>query len=144
VQLDKNTTTPYDVDMSRRSPSPDPVWPGRRGHAGPATPVGSPGGHACRNGAAPRVPLSRERVLRAAVKVADEGGIASLTCAACRGGRGRGDVALLHVANKDVVLDGIVEVIADEINEVVDRIDIRRPATAGSGPCARGSCPPAR
>ena len=44
---------------------------------------------------APRIPLSRERVLRAAVALADESGIASLTHAqARRGARGRGDVAV--------------------------------------------------
>jgi AcrR family transcriptional regulator len=77
---------------------------------------------------APRTPLSRERVLRAAVKIADEGGVESLTMRRLAEELGAEAMSLYyHVANKEEVLDGIVDVIADEINEVVGRIDI--PAT---------------
>ena len=64
----------------------------------------------------PRTPLSRERVLRAAIELADEGGIESLTM---RGlGRRLGVEAMSlynHVAGKDDILDGIVDLILGDI-----------------------------
>jgi AcrR family transcriptional regulator len=66
--------------------------------------------------AAPRVPLSRERVLRAAVRLADEGGFESLTMR--RLGQELGVQAMSlynHVANKDDIRDGIVELVLGEI-----------------------------
>ncbi|GAA5128676.1 TetR/AcrR family transcriptional regulator [Haloechinothrix salitolerans] len=64
----------------------------------------------------PRVPLSRERVLRAAVELADEAGVAALTM---RKLASRLDVEAMslyhHVANKSDVLDGMVDVVFDEI-----------------------------
>jgi AcrR family transcriptional regulator len=76
-------------------------------------------------GTEPRVPLSRERVLRAAVKVADEGGIAALTMRRLAEELGAEAMSLYyHVANKEEVLDGVVDVIAGEINDVVDRLDV--------------------
>jgi AcrR family transcriptional regulator len=69
--------------------------------------------------------LSRERVLRAAVSIADEGGIESLTMRHLAERLGAEAMSLYyHVANKEEVLDGIVDVVASEINEVVDRIDV--------------------
>ena len=63
-----------------------------------------------------RAPLSRERVLRAAISLADEGGIDSLTM---RGlGRALGVEAMSlynHVANKDDLLDGMVDVVVGDI-----------------------------
>ena len=74
---------------------------------------------------APRIPLSRERVLRAAVKVADGGGIESLTMRRLAEELGAEAMSLYyHVANKEDVLDGMVDVIAREINDVVDRIEL--------------------
>jgi len=62
-------------------------------------------------------PLSRERVLRAAVELADAGGIASLTI---RSLADKLDVKPMsvyhHVANKDVILDGIVDQVFTEID----------------------------
>ncbi|MEQ4304737.1 TetR/AcrR family transcriptional regulator [Plantactinospora sp. B6F1] len=76
-------------------------------------------------GAEPRIPLSRERVLRAAISVADSGGIESLTMRRLAEHLGAEAMSLYyHVANKEDVLDGVVDVIATEINEVVDRIDV--------------------
>jgi len=76
-------------------------------------------------GAEPRIPLSRDRVLRAAVKVADDGGIESLTMRRLADVLGAEAMSLYyHVANKEDVLDGIVDVIAREINAVVDQIDV--------------------
>jgi len=73
----------------------------------------------------PRIPLSRERVLRAAVKVADEAGIESLTMRRLAEELGAEAMSLYyHVANKEEVLDGIVDVIAREINDAVDQIDV--------------------
>lgn len=74
---------------------------------------------------APRVPLSRERVLRAAVKIADERGIESLTMRRLAEELGSEAMSLYyHVTNKDDLLNGVVELVANEINEVVDRIDL--------------------
>jgi AcrR family transcriptional regulator len=70
--------------------------------------------------AAPRVPLSRDRVLRAAVKIADERGIEALTMRRLAEEVGAEAMSLYHhVANKDEVLDGVVDVIIQEINDVV-------------------------
>jgi AcrR family transcriptional regulator len=76
-------------------------------------------------GTEPRVPLSRERVLRAAVDIADKGGITSLTMRHLAQEVGAEAMSLYyHVANKEEVLDGIVDVIAREINDVVDHIGV--------------------
>jgi len=76
-------------------------------------------------GTEPRIPLSRDRVLRAAVGIADEGGIKSLTMRHLAQEVGAEAMSLYyHVANKEEVLDGIVDVIAREINDVVDQIDV--------------------
>ncbi|MFI7149116.1 TetR/AcrR family transcriptional regulator C-terminal domain-containing protein [Nonomuraea sp. NPDC050022] len=82
---------------------------------------------ATRNGprTEPRTPLSRDRVLRAAIKVADESGIESLTMRRLAEELGAEAMSLYyHVAKKEDVLDGIVGVIAGEINEAVGRIDM--------------------
>jgi AcrR family transcriptional regulator len=66
--------------------------------------------------AAPRVPLTRERVLRAALALADSGGIASLTMR--RLGQELGVEAMSlynHVANKGDLLHGLVELVNREI-----------------------------
>ena len=55
--------------------------------------------------AQPRIPLSKERVLRAAIKVADEGGIESLTMRKLAEELGVEAMSLYyHVANKEAVL----------------------------------------
>jgi len=63
-----------------------------------------------------RVPLSRERVLRAAIVLADTGGIEALTMR--RLGQELGVEAMSlynHVANKDDILSGIAELVFGEI-----------------------------
>ncbi|MBO6574422.1 MAG: TetR/AcrR family transcriptional regulator C-terminal domain-containing protein [Rhodothermales bacterium] len=63
-----------------------------------------------------RTPLTRDRVLRAAVRVADEHGLDALTMR--RLGKELGVEAMSlynHVANKDAVLDGIVDLTVGEI-----------------------------
>jgi AcrR family transcriptional regulator len=66
--------------------------------------------------ARPRTPLSRERVLRAAIVLADRGGIESLTMR--RLGQELGVEAMSlynHIADKDDILDGIVDLVFSEI-----------------------------
>src|SRR5947208_6431819 len=64
----------------------------------------------------PRTPLSRERVLRAAVALADESGIHSLTMRKLGDAVGVEAMSLYHhVANKDDVLDGMVDLVFSEI-----------------------------
>ena len=61
-----------------------------------------------------RVPLSRERILRAALVLADTGGIASLTMRKIGQELHVEGMALYkHVANKDELLDGIVDIYAN-------------------------------
>jgi AcrR family transcriptional regulator len=67
--------------------------------------------------AAPREPLSRERVLRAAVALADEVGAESLSMRRLAQELGVVPMALYkHVANKDELLDGMLDVVVDEVD----------------------------
>lgn len=73
---------------------------------------------------APRTPLSRERVLRAAITLADQGGVESVTMRRLADELGAEAMSLYyHVSNKDDVLSGIVDLVVDEINDVVGQID---------------------
>jgi AcrR family transcriptional regulator len=61
--------------------------------------------------------LSRERVLRGAVAVADAGGIGSLTIRSLAQELGVKPMSVYHyVANKDEILDGIVDIVFSEID----------------------------
>jgi AcrR family transcriptional regulator len=63
-----------------------------------------------------RAPLSRERVLRGAVAVADKAGIGSLTMRSLAQELGVKPMSLYHhVTNKDEILDGIVDLVFSEI-----------------------------
>lgn len=63
-----------------------------------------------------RAPLSRERVLRGAVAIADAGGITSLTIRSLAHELGAKPMSVYyHVANKDEILDGIVDLVFGEI-----------------------------
>ncbi|MFL5911009.1 MAG: TetR/AcrR family transcriptional regulator C-terminal domain-containing protein [Gaiellaceae bacterium] len=80
--------------------------------------------------------LNRDRVLRAAVRLADKSGIESVTMR--RLGKALGVEAMSlynHVRNKDDVLDGIVDLVLDEIELPADAEDweaaVRRTATSG-------------
>jgi AcrR family transcriptional regulator len=65
----------------------------------------------------PRTPLSRERVLRAAIAVADERGVESLTMRRLGSHLGVEAMSLYkHVANKEEILDGIVDIVIGEID----------------------------
>jgi AcrR family transcriptional regulator len=67
-------------------------------------------------GARGRPRLSRERVLRAALAVADAGGIASLTIRSLAQELGVKPMSVYHhVANKDEILDGLVDIVFSEI-----------------------------
>ena len=63
-----------------------------------------------------RARLSRDKVLRAAMAVADAGGLETLTMRTLGQELGVGPMALYrHVANKDDMVDGIVDLVFDEI-----------------------------
>src|ERR1700750_2840027 len=62
-----------------------------------------------------RTPLSRERVLRAAIALADRGGFESLTMRKLAKELGVEAMSLYnHVANKDDLLDGMVDLVFAE------------------------------
>src|SRR4249919_646207 len=66
--------------------------------------------------AAERVPLSRERVLAGAMTVADAGGIGALTIRTLAQELGVKPMSVYHyVANKDEIIDGIVDLVYAEI-----------------------------
>ena len=63
-----------------------------------------------------RVPLSRERILNAAVAIADAGGVGSLTMRSLAQELGVKPMAVYHhVAGKDDILDGIVDLVFSQI-----------------------------
>ena len=67
--------------------------------------------------AQPRAPLSRERVLAAAVALADTRGVESLSMRKLAQELGVVPMALYkHVANKDELLDGMIDVVVGEID----------------------------
>jgi AcrR family transcriptional regulator len=64
-----------------------------------------------------RVPLSRERVLRAAIAIAGGAGIESLTMRSLARELGVTPMSLYHhVTNKEEILDGIIDVVFSEID----------------------------
>ena len=86
----------------------------------------------------PRIPLTRERVLRAGVTFADQHGIGTLSM------RKLGEALTVeamslynHVANKEELLDGMVDLVFSEI-------DIPPGGPTGRRRCANGRPRPAR
>jgi AcrR family transcriptional regulator len=74
--------------------------------------------------AQPRVALTRERICRAAVALADEGGVDSVSMRKVAQELGVVPMALYrHVSNKDEMLDGMVDVVVGEIDTPVDLAD---------------------
>ncbi len=72
----------------------------------------------------PRIPLNRERVFQAAVVLADERGFESLTMRALGEKLGVEAMSLYHyVANKDELLDGMVDVVFSEIEPPTTDVD---------------------
>ena len=64
-----------------------------------------------------RVPLSRDRVLAGAITVADAGGIGGLTIRTLAQELGVKPMSVYHyVANKDEIIDGIVDLVYGEID----------------------------
>jgi len=73
-----------------------------------------------------RVPLTRERVLRAAMGIADEHGAGAVTMRAVASRLGVEAMSLYnHVKNKDAILDGMVDIVVDEIELPTDAEDWR-------------------
>ena len=67
---------------------------------------------------AQRLPLSRERILEGALKIADEGGIESLSMRKLGQALGFEAMSLYnHVANKNDVLDGILDLVLAETED---------------------------
>ncbi|MEM0982289.1 MAG: TetR family transcriptional regulator, partial [Cyanobacteria bacterium P01_H01_bin.58] len=63
----------------------------------------------------PQLPLSRELILRAALRLADEGGVEALSMRKIAQVLGVKAMSLYnHVANKDDILDGIVDRVVAE------------------------------
>ncbi len=90
----------------------------------------------------PRPPLSRERVLRAALDLADESGLDALTMRELGKRLGVEAMSLYnHVANKDDVLDGILDLVVSEIDlpsgDVDWRVAMRRRAASARAVFAR-------
>jgi AcrR family transcriptional regulator len=75
-----------------------------------------------------QVPLSKERVLQAAVGVADARGLEALTMRNLAEALGVDAMSLYyHVANKNAILDGVVDVIMGEIEQAVRHADAPAP-----------------
>src|SRR5688500_9640616 len=71
-----------------------------------------------------RVPLTRERVLRTAVELADESGIEALSMRKLAQALDVVPMALYrHVANKDELLDALVNVVIEEIEPPLEGAD---------------------
>jgi AcrR family transcriptional regulator len=74
-------------------------------------------GNKGRRGASARTPLSRERVIRTAMAVADEKGAAALTMRAIAEPLGVEAMSLYHhVAGREDILDGMVDAVFGEID----------------------------
>jgi len=64
----------------------------------------------------PRAALSKERIIRAAVALADQGGFESLTMRKLADNLGAGAMSLYHyVPNKEVLLDGMIDMVFSEL-----------------------------
>ena len=74
--------------------------------------------------AQPRVPLSRQRILRAAVALADQGGVDALSMRKLAQQLDVVPMALYkHVANKDELLDGMVDLVIGDIEPPAGNTD---------------------
>jgi len=74
--------------------------------------------------AQPRTPLSKARVLDTAVALADEGGVDALSMRKISQALGVVPMALYkHVANKNELLDGMIDVVVGEIDPPADGAD---------------------
>jgi AcrR family transcriptional regulator len=74
--------------------------------------------------ARPREPLSRDRILQAAVTLADEGGVDSISMRRIAQELAVVPMALYkHVADKDELLDGMIDVVVGEIDPPIEGAD---------------------
>ena len=74
--------------------------------------------------ARPREPLTRDRVLRAALALADHGGVEALSMRNLARELGVVPMALYkHVANKDELLDGMIDLVVGEIDPPLSGTD---------------------
>lgn len=74
---------------------------------------------------ADRKPLSRERVLSAAIEIADRGGLEALTMRGLADHLGVEAMSLYyHLANKEAILDGVVDALMMEIEEEIGGFDL--------------------
>src|SRR3954465_526873 len=88
---------------------------------------------------AARIPLSRERILGAALDLADEAGVEALTMRRLGEELGVEAMSLYkHVANKDDLLDGMVDLVFAEI-ELPRDDDEWRPAMRARAVSARAA-----
>lgn len=73
-----------------------------------------------------RIPLSRERVVRAAIELADARGVDAVSMRVLADRLGAGAMSLYHhVADKDALLDAMVDVVFAEIDGPTDAADWR-------------------
>jgi AcrR family transcriptional regulator len=89
-----------------------------------------------------RAPLTRERVLRAAIAIADERGSGAVTMRAIASQLGVEAMSLYnHVANKDEILDGMIDLVVEEVELPEDVADwreaMRRRAVSAHGVFSR-------
>ena len=88
----------------------------------------------------PRSPLTRERVLSTAVALADQGGIESLSMRKLAQALDVVPMALYrHVANKDELLNALVDVVIEEIDPPLEGADWKTAIRRGSSPPAARS-----
>ena len=98
--------------------------------------------HGDRGGARTRAPLTRERVLRTAVALADQGGVEALSMRKLAQALDVVPMALYrHVANKDELLDGLVDVVIGEIDPPLERRRLED-GDAGADPLGPARAPP--
>ena len=90
------------------------------------------------SGSRERVPLSRDRVLAGAIRVADAGGIGALTIRTLALELGVKPMSVYHyVANKDEILDGIVDLVYAEVDLPVPGGDWRQEMRRRAGSARR-------
>ena len=89
-----------------------------------------------------RAPLTRERVLNTAVALADQGGVDALSMRKLAQALDVVPMALYrHVANKDELLDGLVDVVIGEIDPPLERRRLED-RDAGADPLGQARAPP--
>src|SRR3954470_18411768 len=75
---------------------------------------------------APRVPLSRDRILRTALELADEHGLDWLSMRKLGQALGVEAMSLYHhVANRDDLVDGMIDLVFAEIELPLEEVDWR-------------------